>query len=161
MFRGRYKCIVPLTVLSMCTIIPVLLKWFSWEHHPLSNILSGRNMTACHTDFGLTRVFCGIDHRCGLQVSAPWWALPAPYKVTSSRPLVWMPLITQSERDFMRALSPLMVQSSPLTFTCFSQQTADFSLSTDVTDVTDVLLQAAHRWWSSLWSSTHTCLTAC
>ncbi len=30
------------------------------------------------------------------------WALPEPYKMTSSRPLVWMSLTKQSETDFMR-----------------------------------------------------------
>lgn len=35
MFCGHYKDIVPVTVLSMCIIIPVLFKWFLWEHHPL------------------------------------------------------------------------------------------------------------------------------
>ncbi len=39
---------------------------------------------------------------CSFVQEETGWALPEPYKMTSSRPLVWMPLTKQSETDFMR-----------------------------------------------------------
>ncbi len=43
-----------------------------------------------------------VEGMCSFVQGGTGWALPEPYKMISSRPLVWMSLTKQSETDFMR-----------------------------------------------------------